>query len=169
MIIFQTAGSSLTSGFRFDAHLLGDLSSQATTFRDNDYIHRLNRTLQAEMRAVAAYRSIARHLPEKLAIGLELHERSARSLVNLIIANRGIPEDRSALSFGLTRRFIQICARVPGRLTDLATVSTLHKLETHLIECYNKLLTLAPSRDLQALTQLLLHVERQEAALSDPS
>jgi hypothetical protein len=164
MIIFQTAGSGDASGFRFDALLLGD-RAQVTTFSDNDYVHRLNRTLQSEMRAVQAYQSAGDHQPDTGA--LEAHQRAGRELVQLVIANRGIPEDRTALSLGLTRRFIQIATRVPSRIGARVTLNTLHRLETHLLDSYETLIKMAPSRDLGVLSDLLRETERRAEALAE--
>ena len=47
MIIFQTAGGGDAGAFGLKGGLL-DARPPATTFRSNAYIHRLNRTLQAE-------------------------------------------------------------------------------------------------------------------------
>jgi hypothetical protein len=167
MIIFQTAGSGDASGFRFDAHLLGDLGSVATTYRESDYIHRLNRTLQAEMRAVSAYRSVGLRLPEKLTDAFDGHQRAGRELVRLVIANRGVPEDRSALSFGLTRTVVQILSRVPSRLAERVTSQTLLRLETHLEESYQRLLEIAPARDRLVLNGLLQQAERFAGVLAE--
>jgi hypothetical protein len=165
MIIFQTAGG--------DAGALGlkggllDARPPATTFRNNAYIHRLNRTLQAEMRAVSAYRTLKdRPAFDELAAG---HQLAGKELVRLIIANRGIPEDRSALSLGLTRRFIHLCAALPSRLSGRVATSTLRQLERQLVVSYRKLMGLAPGCDLPILADLLKAAERQARKLDATS
>lgn len=169
MIIFQTAGSSDAGSFRLNARLLGERMPSTTTFRSNDYIHRLNRTLQAEMRAISAYRGLDGRQPEKVALdaATACHQLAGKELVRLIIANRGIPEDRSTLSFGLTRTFIQICARVPAPLGERVTLTTLHKLEGGLVNSYKKLVDVAPKRDLVVLNHLLDKAVRRSASLTD--
>ena len=176
MIIFQMATSGEVGGFTVGAALLPDFQPTATTFRSNDYIHRLNRTLQAEMRAISAYRAYASSLPtqtEVPAAGMTLlidangaeHQAAGRDLVRLIIANRGIPEDRSALSLGLTKTFISLCARVPTRFFERASVGTLSSLERHLKEQYARLLKNAPARDLGVLGELERQTIRRESEL----
>src|SRR5262249_32611129 len=148
MIIFQTAsgGDVGSLGLR---RALSHAQVPATTFRHNAYIHRLNRTLQAEMRAVSAYRSASsKSASARLLDDAETgHQESGKTLVRLIIANRGIPEDRSALSLGLTRTFIQLCTLVPTELSRRVTLGTLKQLEKNLIASYRKLLEAAPGRD----------------------
>jgi hypothetical protein len=166
MIIFQTASSDLT-GLSLDASLLKSDFVPATTFRNNAYIHRLNRTLQAEMRALSAYRSLTDRdasvgVPaERLIAHVEGHQAAGKELVRLIIANRGVPEDRSALSFGLTRTLIHICSRVPVRLFERATLGTLATLEKQLVVSYRKLINEAPLRDVPVLEDLLTQTERR--------
>lgn len=169
MIIFQTAGSGDAGSFRLNARLLGDRMPSATTFRSNDYIHRLNRTLQAEMRAISAYRGLNGREPDALELEAKAacHQLAGKELVRLIIANRGIPEDRSTLSLGLTKTFIQICNRVPSRLAERVTFTTLYKLECRLVGSYKKLVTVAPARDIAVLTHLLDRAERRSADLDE--
>jgi hypothetical protein len=168
MIIFQTAGSGDTSSFGLGRAPLG---APATTFRSNAYIHRLNRALQAEMRAVSAYRSLdARGAPvsgDFLDEAETGHQENGKALVRLIIANRGIPEDRSVLSLGLTRTFIQLCALVPSELSRRATQGTLRQLEKGLAGGYRKLLQAAPPRDAHVLEELLGSAERRAAELAN--
>ena len=167
MIIFQTAGSGnqVGAGLRLGAHLLGDLSAQATTYQDNSYVHRLNRTLQAEIRAVSAYRSLGAKRTGRLDESLAGHQAAGRELQRLIVANRGIPEDRPAVSLGLSKTVVRIFARVPTRFGERVTHRTLLRLETQLTARYRALLKLAPSRDFQALTEILKRTERNVADL----
>lgn len=163
MIIFQTAGGG-TGSMSLDSGILaGRAHAECTTFQTNDYIHKLNRTLQAEMRAVSAYGSLS----EKPALGSELadvtagHQHAGKELVKLIIANRGIPEDRGGVSFGLTKTFVQLCASMPKGIAGRATRTTLVRLEQNLIGSYRKLLKLAPPRDSATLAELLAQTEKQ--------
>ncbi len=161
MIIFQTAGGG-AGGFTVGTTTIPEAyQPHATTFRSDEYIHGLNRTLQAEMRALSAYRAYAKSEPtsDHSLVMLEEHQAASRELVRLIVLNRGVPEDRSALSLGLTRTFIQICAAFPSRLLERATLSTLSSLERHLVARYQKILKDAPARDAPALEELLRQTE----------
>lgn len=163
MIIFQTAGGG-TGSMSLDSGILAGRSvPECTTFQTNDYIHRLNRTLQAEMRAVSAYGSLS-DKPELDAVTAD-HQHAGKELVKLIIANRGIPEDRGGVSFGLTRTFVQLCAAMPRGIAGRATRTTLVRLEQNLVASYQKLLTLAPARDSQTLGDLLSQTEKHAEAV----
>lgn len=172
MIIFQTAGGN-SGSMTLGGGILADRDRvSATTFRNNTYIHRLNRTLQAEMRAISAYQSLDHGESGASVIGgmgdkaFTAHQAAGKQLVCLIIANRGVPEDRSALSLGLTRTFIQICSRVPTRLFERATASTLMTLERQLVHAYERLIKEAPTRDTCVLVDLLSLTERRVEELS---
>ena len=154
MIMFQTAGTGYAPAFGLTTRL-GALTP-ATTYRSDAYIHRLNRALQAEMRAVAAYRSLRQGRPRPAFDHHgESHRLAAKELVRLVVANRGLPEDRSVLSLGLTRTFIQVCEALPSRLTERAATGTLRQLEQQLVTSYRRLLDVAPARDVPTLTRLL--------------
>lgn len=164
MIIFSTAGGG-AGGVIAGHGLLSDAYPSATTFRHNGYIHRLNRTLQAEMRAIAAYRAYDSNDRELVADGAE-HQAAARELVRLIIANRGVPEDRSALDLGLTPALIRIFGRVPTRFFARATVGTLETIERRLVGQYRRLLSEAPQSDAAAIAELLRQTERHAEHLA---
>ena len=168
MIIFQTAGYGYAGTFSFKPGLLVDLQAPATTFRSSDYIHRLNRVLQAEVRALSGYLALSgyRDGDQVVADGTTGHQFASRELVRLIVANRGVPEDRSALSLGLTRRLVVLVARMPAGIAARATTATLRQLERQVVPGYQHLLTVAPPRDQATLTELLEQTQRQEQALS---
>jgi len=167
MIIFQTAGCSYTGAIGFKSGLRTDASGQATTFRSNDYIHRLNRTLQAEVRALSAYLSLANHRSSTATIedGSAAHHLASRELVRMIISGRGVPEDRSTLSLGLTRRLVSLLNRMPSGIAERATTATLRQLERKLILHYKQLIAIAPARDVDSLRDLLDQTIKQELAL----
>lgn len=158
MIIFQTAGGGDASSFGFGA-IFSESGAPATTFRNNSYIHRLNRTLQAEMRAVSAYNAARRQLEQDgcdlLDSTIPSHQSSGKELINLIISNRGIPEDRTALSIGLTRTLISAWRAIPDAVATKATLSTLYGIERHLVSSYKRLKKEAPRRDLPIIDHLL--------------
>ena len=157
MIIFQTVGCGCANGFKITAGMLENPDVSATTFRTNDYIHRLNRALQSEMRAYSAYNSLLTHTSDhsELECSAEQHQQSSRDLVRLIIANRGIPEDRAALNLGLTKGLIRLCTMVPTKLTERVSISTLKRVELSLVSQYRRLQKMAPPRDQEDLRRLL--------------
>lgn len=157
MIIFQTAGGGDAGSFGFGA-IFSETGAPATTFQTNPYIHRLNRTLQAEKRAVTAYNAARRQLGsicDLADIAIPMHQTSGKQLINLIIANRGIPEDKTAISIGLTRTIITACRVIPDPVALKATLGTLQGVERHLVFSYKKLKNIAPRRDINILDELL--------------
>lgn len=168
MIIFQTAGGGDAGSFGFSG-IFSDTGVPATTFRNNAYIHRLNRTLQAEMRAVSAYLAARGQLlqTEDDLVGstVPIHQSSGKELINLIIYNRGIPEDRTAISIGLTKTFIKACSVIPEPVARKATLGTLSGIERQLISSYKKLRREAPRRDLQVIDQLIDAAEKSRSIL----
>jgi hypothetical protein len=171
MIILQTASGGDAGSINLDALLSDRRHAPSTTFRNNDYIHRLNRALQAEMRALAACRSLLGRHPsvEALHCAVTDHHFAGKELVRLVIANRGVPEDRAALSLGLTGTFIRVCSAIPVRIFERASFSTLVTLEKSLATVYAKLLVEAPLRDQEALDVLLKLAEKHQEALTSAS
>ena len=169
MIIFQTVGGFSARGALVPGALLGTGEPPATTFRSNAYIHRLNRTLQAEHRANGAYASlklprhrsgaVGREGPKLARMGSD-HQQATRDLVRLIVANRGIPEDRSALAVPIARGIIGVCNLVPSRLAQQASLRTLRQIEQRLATSYRELIAMAPGADIPLLTALLKRRER---------
>lgn len=154
MIILQTAGGGEVTSFPWDGLLKGRVDqAPATSFRNSDYIHKLNRTLQAEVRALSAYREVLSRHPEikHLHQALTDHQNASSELVRLVIANRGVPEDKAALNLGLSRRFVQICSAIPVRFFERASLSTLRAMETNLASAYTRLADEAPMRDHEVL------------------
>jgi hypothetical protein len=168
MIIFQTAGGGDAGSIGF-GDMFSDTNAKATTFRTNAYIHRLNRTLQAEMRAISGYKAALRQLEIdacKLADdAVPMHQSCAKDLINLIILNRGIPEDKTALSIGLTRTFITACRAIPDPVAFKATIGTLRGIERHLVSSYKKLIEEAPRRDLPFIEELLRRALKSSQAV----
>lgn len=168
MIILQTASGGSAGSIDIDSILRKRRPTPATTFRNNDYIHQLNRTLQKEMRALAACRGLLRHHPEAqpLAVAVTDHHQAVNELVRLVIANRGVPEDKTALSLGLTSTFIRVCSAIPVRWFERASFSTLIGLEKSLIRTYQKLISQAPLRDQESLAILKALAEKHQAELT---
>jgi hypothetical protein len=162
MIILQTAGSGESGGI-LGSNLLANNLDQTTTFRNNSYIHRLNRTLQAELRAVSAY-DCASDLQEDsdtYAQAYTTHQNCGKQLVRIIIANRGIPEEKSSLSFGLTRRWVRLCASIDLPILAQTAKLTLTQIERNLQSNYDRLLMEAPVTDIALLEQLKRASQKQ--------
>lgn len=170
MIIFQTAGSGEFGGMVLKGGLLLSSQPPSTTFRTNAYIHRLNRTLRAELRAVSAYAALARqktmHSTKKSAL-LTDHQLASRELVRLVIANRGIPDDQPALQMGLTSTVIRFCRLAPPRLAQRAANGTMTQMERHLLINYRRLLRMAPPADIPVLAALIKRREQQAFAVGE--
>lgn len=168
MIILQTIGGG--GGFSAGEWVGGNLEAQCTTFRDNSYIHLLNRALQAELRLVSTYAGILTRLESTHPFHhyCSDHQRAAKDLVRLVISNHGIPEENSALNLGLTKTFVQLCSAIPGRLLLEARRKTLVQLERHQVHSYQRLLIEAPGRDVEDLNALLSlsesHLEQSVSA-----
>lgn len=154
MIILQTAGSG-NSGSILGAGLLAP-REQVTTFRNNSYIHRLNRTLQSELRAVSAYNHVffVNREPDLFQEASQVHQNCGKQLIRIIIANRGIPEEKSALSIGLTKHWFRMCASADQPFLERTALMTLNQIEKNLQINYDRLLREAPVSDIQLLEQL---------------
>lgn len=170
MVILQTVNGSNT-GSTDIAAVLRRRSCKApyTTFHNSEYIHRLNRTLQAEMRALTGCRRLLNRQPAVAALhqAISDHDFAARELVRLVIANRGVPEDKSTLSFGLTKTLIGVCSAIPVRLFAKASFSTLVVLEKNLAHRYTRLLAAAPLRDQEMIANLKMLAEHHQTMLSE--
>ena len=161
MIILQTAGSGESSGI-LGSGLLNPLD-QTTTFRNNSYIHRLNRTLQAELRAVSAYDSASEMHGDSdtFSEAYTSHQYCGKQLIRIIIANRGIPEEKSSLSFGLTSRWVRLCSSIDFPLLAQTAKLTLTQIERNLQSNYDRLLLEAPVTDIALLEQLKRASQKQ--------
>lgn len=166
MIILQTMGGA---GGGSGEWVAGGLDAQCTTFRNNSYIHRLNRALQAELRLVSTYGGVLSKLDASHVFHryCDEHQRAAKDLVRLIISNHGIPEENSPLDLGLTRTFVQFCSAVPGRFLQRARETTLYQLERHQLHAFQRLLEEAPGRDVEALTALRKLTENRLETLAE--
>ena len=112
MIIFHAAGNEI-SGSTFSTAFIGAGRTAPTTFRNNSYIHKLNRTLQAELRTVSAYSGVIKNQnnkPADYSRTCQAHQKSGRQLVKLIIQNRGLPDDNPSISIGLTESWVKLCS-----------------------------------------------------------
>jgi hypothetical protein len=178
MIILQTAGGGGAGLLGPGAGVLEGGLGRSTTFRDNDYIHRLNRALQAEMRAVSAWGRVAsgktrgaaeldgEHWRHEASAVAEEHQRAGRELVRLIVANRGIPEDKTALPIAVAPAVVGLLRAMPAAVAAPAERRTLALVEARLAQGYQRLLREAPTADRLALAALLDGTQRRRARLS---
>lgn len=116
----------------------------ATLFRDDRFIRILNQLLQTELGAAQTYRLLARN---GISLGHDLydsHRYAARQLVNLIVANRGLPEENSlSLPAELSAALVRISRLMPGRMGQKAAVSGCEAVESWLLERYRAAIRLS--------------------------
>ena len=156
MIILQTASGGDAGRMNLEALLHNRRHAPATTFRNDGYIHQLNRALQREMRTLAACHRQLTAYPglETLQQAITDHHMARQELIRLVIVNHGVPEDKTALSLGLTGTFIRVCSAIPVRWFERVSFSTLVALEKNLAAAYRRLLKQAPLRDQETLETL---------------
>lgn len=141
----------------------------STLFENNSYIRILNKLLQLELGLIDLYGRCRENLGmEHVEITIEGHRQQAKNLVNLIIYNRGIPEEAGfslspeigILAHGLGRRF--------GRSWAYRTshMSCLH-LERILQRRYISALREAPYSDRGILEDHAKRTSRHIACLTD--
>lgn len=121
----------------------------ATFFENNHYIRTLNKILQLELGCIELYKKCAETLQipdcEEL---IRIHQCQAKSLVNLIVNNRGIPDQKG---FSLPPEIGLIASGLGRRLWHSMAFRTnkascLH-LERLLIRRYQQALGVAPYGD----------------------
>lgn len=84
--------SSLVLSFQLPR---GRAVPHSTLFENNSYIRMLNKLLQLELGSIELYRRCSEYLGmENVETIIEAHRQQAKNLVNLIVFNRGVPEER---------------------------------------------------------------------------
>lgn len=132
-----------------------------TTFRDNEYIRDLNRTLQDELRSLDAYQyALNKNQIHTIEHLIPRHQDAGRQITQLILMNRGIPAQKTRLSHNLTRTMLHVASVMPRWVYRPTTLSALFYIERTLVERYIGLLELAPSRDLRILENLLEQTQK---------
>lgn len=67
----------------------------STLFENNSYLRMLNKLLQLELGSIEMYRRCSECLGmENVETTIEAHRQQAKNLVNLIVFNRGVPEEK---------------------------------------------------------------------------
>ncbi len=127
----------------------GRVTSYSTLFENNSYLRLLNKLLQLELSLVEMYKRCEGSFSEsEMLLAQESHRLQARNLVNLIVYNRGIPEEKgfsitpeiSRLAHGLGRHLGRSLAHRTSRMTCL-------HLERMLQRRYNAAIAEAPYSD----------------------
>lgn len=131
----------------------------STLFENNSYLRLLNKILQLELSLIEMYR----RCDESLAIDnvegtIETHRQHAKNLVNLIVYNRGIPEEKG---FSLTPEISRIANDLGRHLGKTWAQRTSHvtclHLERMLQRRYTAALAEAPYADRGILQD---HIQR---------
>jgi len=135
---------------------------QVSMFQGNDYTKALNQLLQLELGTVALYHHcFIRWKDSPESCYGESHQEAARSLVNLIIANRGIP-DKDGMAF--PAEISIIIARLTMRLGQKFGQQTARKvcmqMEKMLRRRYHAALDMAPHRDHHCLLHLIYNTKK---------
>jgi len=143
-----------------------DKSGQAFNYNETPYVAALNRALQLEHTAVAIYAAKQRRPAENntragaTAIDrTESHHKALRQLVQLIFAQRGLPDSDPS---GLTAFTGTVAARVsrymPPVVQDPMLGVSAQRIEYALARRYRQLLKIAPVGDRHIITELLNQV-----------
>ena len=153
----DTIGVLSLSSFRRKA------TSPTLNYNDTPYIVALNRALQLEHTAVAIYAAKQRRPNDSdLRAGAtaidrtDCHNKALRQLVQLIFAQRGLPDSGPA---GITAVTGTVAARVsrfmPSRVQDPMLGVSAQRVEYALARRYRQLLDIAPETDREIINSLL--------------
>ena len=138
-------------------------SGSAFNYNDTPYIVALNRALQLEHTAVAIYAAKQRRagiLDNRAGATAidrtESHNKALRQLVQLIFAQRGLPDSGPA---GITAVTGTVAARVsrfmPSLVQDPMLGVSAQRVEYALARRYRQLLDIAPEADREIINSLL--------------
>ncbi len=140
-------------------------TSYSTLFENNSYLRLLNKLLQLELQLVELYKRAEACYDSEQAMDIrESHRLQARNLVNLIVYNRGIPEEKGfsltpeigMLAHGLGRHLGRSMAQRTSRMTCL-------HLERMLQRRYNAAIAEAPYADRSILQD---HLKRSAGTIA---
>lgn len=148
---FSTSSRSYTLGLQ-----QGQTSCSSTLFNENDYTRTLNQLLLLELGIIDLYsRSPIYFSPHDLDFYEHSHRRAAQTLVNLIIANRGIPKKEGvAIVTELSIFASRLSNHFGRRLARQTAFSLCLQMEKLLSRRYLALIEQAPLRDHEQLSQL---------------
>lgn len=146
------SGGPYVLGFR-----AGRTLPQASMFQENDYTRALNQLLQLELGSVALYRHCFgrwKDCPESNSD--QAHQEAARHLINLVIANRGIPDkDGMALPAEISILVTRFTMRFGHKFGHQASRKVCIQMEKMLRRRYHAALEMAPQRDHHCLLHLI--------------
>lgn len=129
-------------------------SAKSTLFHDDQYIRKLNQLLNSEQLCVNIYAHMAVHMEPIRTHLADQHQRAGRMLRTIIIANRGLPEDHSAISDEAPRWILHAIEALPKRLSAFAAHHACRRLEQQLMDHYEEILEMAPASDAHDLKTL---------------
>ena len=144
----------------FGANEVGLVSStwtreKASTFRNSPWIDALNEAIRRDLAAVEIYSLLIRSANFDANSFIDEHAQASRKLAVLVIARRGVPEDRPATAMaGLNKAILHICSLMPGEINQRFSRSRLAGLEKQLCLMYAALASNAPSEDRDTLDLL---------------
>jgi hypothetical protein len=141
-----------------------------TLFHDDEYTRLLNHLLALELGTVDLYRRCHVKFYQVDITRLEqAHQTAAKNLVNLIVANRGIPKKAG---LALPTEISIFATRVTNRLGERVAFQTSRKiclgLERYLRRKYHSALEVAPCRDYAVLNHLI-HTTKSHILLLEQS
>lgn len=134
-------------------------------FQNNQYVRLLNLILQLELGCIELYQNCREELENYALTGMiECHQQQAKSLVTMIITNRGIPAQKGfAFSSELSLIASRIARRLPQTIARRTSVASSLQLERTLRRRYYQALSMAPYRDRIELNSHIratkLHIE----------
>lgn len=131
--------------------------NRAVQYTDPDeYVKALNNVYSLEISMIEMYSGDAAVRSCKSFDKLRSsHQFCAKYLRDLIIENRGIPDERANLSiFELSNLAAKICSHLPSPICEKTFTQTSLQSEKSLKHRYRSLLKLAPLKDKQLILQL---------------
>jgi hypothetical protein len=137
-------------------------SGQAFNYNETQYIVALNRALQLEHLAVAIYAAKQRCPSDGRAGATALdrtdsHHKALRQLVQLIFAQKGLPDSGPADLTALTGTVaVRMSRYMPSLVQDPVLGVSAQRIEYALARRYRQLLQIAPKTDQEIVNRLLL-------------
>jgi hypothetical protein len=150
----------------------GRARNQATLFQNDEYTRLLNQLLLLELGTVDLYRRCQQYLVD---CGVDTHgdrhRLAAQTLVNLIVANRGIPNrEGTALPAEISILAFRVCHHFSDRVATQTARRICLTMEKLLRRRYHAAINQAPLRDRGYLKHLIhltkIHIDQLEAERS---
>lgn len=131
-----------------------------TTFNDSEYVQRLNVALQLETLAVKVYSQLQK-LDEPAAMERScLHQHSSRQIIRMVIAQRGVPEERpTSLLTLIQAAALQAVELMPSNVQKRLLGRMGVRLARQLKRTYLNLIPIAPPQDVETIRDLMTHCD----------